>query len=88
MTVHGSLTYTHYCCNTGERHTIGKTQFNYALCLCRNVIAYQAVNPCYRFIVGPSIIVVLFIVKEISVGYALMNLAVADMVQATVLDRF
>ena len=87
MTVNGSLAYIHYGRNTGEWHTIGKAQFNYALRLRSNVIVYQAVNPCYCFIVRPLFTGVFLIVKEISVCYALMNLTVADMVQATVPDR-
>lgn len=87
MTVNGSLAYTHYCRNTDEWHTIGKAQFNDALSLRSNIIVYQAVNPCYCIIVGPLFTVVLLIVKEISICYALMNLTVADMVQATVPDR-
>lgn len=87
MTINGGLAYAHYGCNPGEWHTVGKAQLNDTPGLCRNVIAYQVVNPCYRFIVGPSFSVVLFIVKEVSIGYALMNFAVADMVKAAVPDR-
>lgn len=65
MTVNGSLTYTHYDCNTGEWHTVGETQFNDALRLWRNIIVYKAVNPCYCFFIRPSFTVVLLIVKEV-----------------------
>ena len=88
MTVNGSLAYPHCRSNTGEWHTIGKTQFNDAPCLRRNVITYQTVNSCYCFIIRTFLNVVFLIVKEISVGYALMNLTVTDMVQAAVPDRF
>ena len=87
MTVNGSLAYTHYRCNTGKRHSVRKTQFHDAACLRRDVIVYQAVNPGYGLLIRPIFTVVLLIVKEITVDYALMDPAVADMVETTVPDR-
>ena len=88
MTVHRRLAYTHCSCDTSERHSITEAQLHHSSCLWRDIIAYQAVNPGYRFLVRPVFSVVFLIVKEIPVGNALMDIAVTDMVEAAVPDSF
>lgn len=88
MTIYGSLAYPHDRRDPGERQPVGKTQFNDAPCLRRDVAAYHAVDPCDCLIIGPAVRVVLLIVEKIAVGNALMYIAVADMVKAAVFHRF
>ena len=88
MAVHSRLAYAHCRCDTPERHPIVEAQLHHSSCLWRDIIAYQAVNPRYRFLVRPLFSVVFLIVEEVAAGYALMDIAVTDMVEAAVPDSF
>ncbi len=86
MTIHGSLAYAHYCCDSGKGQTVGEPQFHHPSCLRRDFRLDQTVNPGNCFIIRSILGVIFIIVKEITVSYALMNLTVPDMVNTAVAD--
>lgn len=86
MTVYRSLAYAHNRCYSRERHAFGKSHFHDATGLRGHLILYKCVYPLDCLFIGPFLIVVFLIIEKITLRYALVNSAVAYMIETAVAD--
>lgn len=84
MAIYSRLTYPHLFRYVGEGQARRKSQFQNASCLSGDIIAYQIMNQGKCFFVRPPFSLIFLIVEEIAGCYALMNLAITQMVETSV----
>lgn len=86
MTVYRSLAYAHNRCYSRERHAFGKSHFHDATGLRRDIVIYHIVYPLDCLLVGPFLFVIFLIIEKITLRYALVDPAVAYMIETAVAD--